>query len=98
MLRRRPDTSLERIPIDSACDASQRIGVMKGSASVPKAVLIGLLWVNGPVAVLLAAPLLALDLANKYGFIPRSQNWLILLFLAAGVALAWLWCFAPVKS
>jgi hypothetical protein len=59
--------------------------------SVARAIVIGLLWVNGPVLALLIAPFVIMGAGNSYGFIPRAQNWIILPLFAGGFVLAWLW-------
>jgi hypothetical protein len=64
---------------------------LNGTVSVGKAIALGLLWVNGPVFTLLIAPLFLLGLGNRYGFLPRAQNWLAVPLFAGGFALAWLW-------
>ena len=59
--------------------------------SVPKAIWIGLLVVNGPVLLLLCGPLFAFDYLQKHGGISRSYNWVGLPLFIAGFVLAWLW-------
>ena len=64
---------------------------LKGTVSVGKAIALGLLWVNGPVAALLFSPLFLFDWGIRSGMVPRSQNWLGLPVFVTGFSLAWLW-------
>ena len=64
---------------------------MKGSLSIRKAILRGLLLVNGPVFVLLVGPLAVFSVLVEYEVVPRAYNWAGLAVFPAGFVLAWLW-------
>ena len=59
--------------------------------SIARAIWIGLLIVNGPVLILLCAPLVAFGYAVDHGLVPRSLNWIGLFAFLGGFVAAWLW-------
>lgn len=64
---------------------------MYSNTSVSKAIWLGLLVVNGPVLLLLVAPLFAFSYLIDHGIVSRSYNWVGLLAFLGGFLLAWLW-------
>jgi hypothetical protein len=69
-------------------DASKRL---KGTVSVDRAVTIGLLWVNGPVFLLMFGPLAAFVVADRAGLVRPQLQWLGAGAFGVGWLLAWLW-------
>ena len=59
--------------------------------SVTKAIVVGLLFVNGPVTILMVAPTAAMVYANRYGLIQWDGNWQIIPAFLIGFVMAWLW-------
>ncbi len=64
---------------------------MNDKISVSKAILIGLLVVNGPVFIFLCGPLFAFGKLVDEGIVSRSYNWVGLPIFLAGFVFAWLW-------
>jgi hypothetical protein len=59
--------------------------------TVSRAINLGLLWVNGPVALLLFGPLFVFAGMIGNGVVAREQNWVGLPVFLGGFVLAWLW-------
>ncbi len=64
---------------------------MSEKISVLKAILIGLLIVNGPVLALLCGPLFVFDQLQMRGLVSPSYNWFVVPIFLAEFLLAWLW-------
>jgi hypothetical protein len=64
---------------------------LKGTVSVDRAVTIGLLWVNGPVFLLMLGPIAAFMAAASAGLVPVPLLWLGVCVFVVGWLLAWLW-------
>jgi hypothetical protein len=64
---------------------------MKSTLSVGRAILIGLLVVNGPVFTLLFAPVFVFVRLEDKGIVGRSYNWVGLVVIGVSFVLAWLW-------
>lgn len=56
-----------------------------------KAIRLGLLWVNGPVLLLLFGPALVFSRLASRGIIAHSHLWLGAPVFLAGFIMAWLW-------
>lgn len=59
--------------------------------TVSRAIKLGLLWINGPVLVLLLGPPLVFTGLARHGVVARVHLWLGAPVFLAGFALAWLW-------
>ena len=64
---------------------------LKGTLSVDRAVTIGLLWVNGPVFLLMFGPMAGFLIADGVGLVRPHLQWLGACAFVAGWLLAWLW-------
>ncbi len=59
--------------------------------SVTQAIVAGTFFVNGPVMVLIMAPLLLIGQLVSHGIITPSQKWLVVPAFLCGIGAAWLW-------
>jgi hypothetical protein len=64
---------------------------LKGTVSVDRAVTIGLLWVNGPVFLLMVGPIVGFLAVDRAGLVPPQLQWRGICLFGAGWLLAWLW-------
>ena len=64
---------------------------LKGSVSVGRAITIGLLWVNGPVFLLMFGPIAGFLIADRLGWVPVQLQWLGVCVFVVGWLLAWVW-------
>jgi hypothetical protein len=89
-VRRRDGTVHILRAIVTGLDA-EKSQIMKSTLSVGRAILIGLLVVNGPVFTLLFGPLFVFVQLEDKGIVGRSYNWVGLVVIVVSFVLAWLW-------
>lgn len=64
---------------------------MQPQIPVGRAISIGLIFVNGPVILMLVGPLGAFIVLSKNGLISQSYNWTVIPAFLAGFVAAWVW-------